>query len=175
MFGAAGRWLKQLPLSLPFFAKVAISGFLLGNREKIAVVANDDFFRWAGNMAEKMNRQAPTSNLQRNSKLQNAFGALVIGDSLVLGWWVLDVARETETLPNPRTSASICATTPVFKIKNLVKKSKLAHQTQSNLIKGLLMKKIPNFFPGTLMGKHWEIRKKYPKKHVKLPKKTCDL
>jgi len=25
-----------------FFAKVAFSGFLLGNREKIAVVANDD-------------------------------------------------------------------------------------------------------------------------------------
>ena len=87
--------------------KVAFSGFLLGNREKIAVVANDDFSRRAGNMAEKMNRQAPTSNLQRDSKLQNAFGALVIGNSLVLGSWVLEVARETHALPNPHSFASI--------------------------------------------------------------------
>ena len=91
--------LKWWPVALLFFTKVTFSGFLLGNREKIAVVANDDFFRRAGNMAEKMNRQAPTSNLQRDSKLQNAFGALVIGNSLVLGSWVLEVARETHALP----------------------------------------------------------------------------
>jgi len=37
------------------------------------------------------------------------------------------------------------------------------------------MKKIPNFFHGTFMGNHWQIRKKYPKKHAKLAQKTCDL
>jgi hypothetical protein len=95
--------------------KVAFSGFLLGNREKIAVVANADFSRRGGKMAEKMNRQVLTSNLQRDSKLQNAFGALVIGDSLVLGGWVLEVAREMHALPfyhSVEKSAFICEIHP---------------------------------------------------------------
>jgi len=33
-----------------FFDKVAFSGFLLGNHEKIAVVANDDFSLWPAKM-----------------------------------------------------------------------------------------------------------------------------
>ena len=149
-----------------FCMKVAFSGVLLGIRQKIAVVANDEFPLRAGKMAEKMNRQVPTSNLQRDSKLQNAFGALVIGDSLVLGSWILEVARETHTLPfchsacpeslrgqkNPRSFAPSCGQTPAFKIKNLLQKIKIS---SSNLIKGLLMKKIPNFFHGTFTGNHW--------------------
>jgi len=59
-----------------------------------------------------------------------------------------------------------------FKIKNLLQKIKTS---SSNPIKGLLMEKIPNFFPGTFTGNHWQIPKKYPKKHVKLAQKTCDL
>jgi len=82
-----------------FSVKVEVSAFSLGFQQNLAVVANDEFPLRAGKMAEKMNRQVPTSNLQRDSKLQNAFGALVIGDSLVLGWWVLEVARETRSLP----------------------------------------------------------------------------
>jgi hypothetical protein len=83
---------------LTFFRQSCVFGFLLGNREKIAFVANADFSRRDGNMAEKMKRQGPTSNIQRNSKLQNAVWALVVGDSLVLGRWVLEVARETHAL-----------------------------------------------------------------------------
>ena len=166
-----------------FCSKVAFSGFLLGNREKIAVVANDVFSRRAGNMAEKMNRQAPTSNIQRDSKLQNAFGALVIGDSLVLGGWVLDAARKAHALPfchsacpknlrgqnNPRSFAPICGSNPVFKIKELSQKIK---NRSSNPIKVLLMKKIPNFFRALLreiIGKSCKNRRKNPSKKREKP------
>jgi len=49
----------------------------------------------------------------------------------------------------------VCGSNPAFKIKNLLQKIKAS---SSNPIKGLLMKKIPNFFTGTFMGKHLEIR-----------------
>jgi hypothetical protein len=42
---------KWWPVALPLFAKVAFSGFFLGNRQKIAVVANATFFRQGGKMA----------------------------------------------------------------------------------------------------------------------------
>jgi hypothetical protein len=44
-------FLRRLALKHLFFAKVAFSGFLLGNRQKIAVVANADFSRQGGKMA----------------------------------------------------------------------------------------------------------------------------
>jgi len=57
-----------------------------------------------------------------------------------------------------------------FKIKNLLQKIKTS---SSNPIKGLLMEKIPNFFPGTFTGNHWQIPKKYPKKTSNCPKKPA--
>ena len=143
--------LNQPPIFI--FAKVAFSGFLLGNHKKIAVVANADFFRRGGNMAEKMNRQVPTSNLQRDSKLQNAFGALVIGDSLVLGGWVLEVAREMHALPfyySVQKSAficTICGSNPALQSQN----SRKTFGNQSSLfdpIRGCFRGKNSQFFYG---------------------------
>jgi len=37
------------------------------------------------------------------------------------------------------------------------------------------MKKIPNFFQGTFMGKQWQISEKQPKKTLKNGQKTRDL
>jgi len=62
-----------------------------------------------------------------------------------------------------------------LKLKICYKKPKPPHQAQSNLIKGLLMKKIPNFFQGTFMGKQWQISEKQPKKTLKNGQKTRDL
>jgi len=59
-----------------------------------------------------------------------------------------------------------------FKIKNLLQKIKTS---SSNPIKGLLMEKIPNFFPGTFTGNHWQIPKKYPKKTSNCPKKHANF
>ena len=62
-----------------------------------------------------------------------------------------------------------------LKLKTCYKKSRLPHQTQSNLIKGLLMKKIPNFFPGALMGNHWQTMQKPAEKPLKNVQKTRDF
>jgi hypothetical protein len=54
--------LKWWPVVLPLFEKVAFSGFLLGNREKKAVVANDDSSCLGGKMAGKMNEAGTVKN-----------------------------------------------------------------------------------------------------------------
>jgi len=59
-----------------------------------------------------------------------------------------------------------------LKLKNCHKNSETGHQTQSRLIKGIFVKKIPNFFTGTLTGKHWKISEKQPKKHPKNGQKS---
>jgi len=56
-----------------------------------------------------------------------------------------------------------------FKIKELSQKIR---NRLSNPIKGLLMKKIPNFFTGTLMENYWQTREKPPKKPLKNGQKT---
>jgi len=61
---------------------------------------------------------------------------------------------------------------PVFKIKNLLQKIKTS---SSNPIKGLLVKKIPNFFPGAFMENHWQTLQKPPKKNLKNGQKTRDF
>ena len=71
-----------------------------------------------------------------------------------------------------RRRGRVCGQTPVFKIKNLLQKIKTY---SSNPIKGLLMKKIPNFFTGTLMENYWQIREKPPKKPLKNGQKTRDF
>src|ERR1700722_3136760 len=113
------------------YAKIAFSRFSLGNRQNLAVVANDDFSRQGGKMAEKMRRQGPTSDIPRNSKLQNAFWVMVIEDSLVLGSWSLVVARGIHALPifchSVKKSAficEICGSNPIFNIKKLSQKAK---------------------------------------------------
>jgi hypothetical protein len=72
--------------------KIGFSGFSLGNREKIAVVANAEFYRQQVKLAEKMKFQEPTSNLQGSSKVRTSnIWNWVLEHSLVPGTWGLDV------------------------------------------------------------------------------------
>jgi len=116
---------------------------------------------WTAAVFCRFRRDSHSLKRQRTGALQNLRHGLVCQS-----------ATEAAVARRSTTKAAGPPQGP-FKIKNLLqKKSKLVHQTQSNLIKGLLMKKIPNFFPGTLTGNHWQITQKQAEKTLKKGQKS---
>jgi len=131
---------------------------------------------------------------------------LIIGDSLVLGGWALEVARETHALPfchsarpeslrgqnNPRPSAKftlrsivhppqccyggrVCGSNLVFKIKNLLQKTKTSSSSPIKPNQGFIDEKNSEFFSGHFYRKSLANLQKMPQKHVNLSQKTCNL
>jgi len=157
-------------VALPLFAKVALSGFLLGNHEKIAVVANAGFYLFYAKMPPMticLKGHRNGSRRRGNESLISSHLRFTISDLRSYTPYRVNRISSIENFWNPRSFAPLCDSNPVFEIKEL---SQTVKTQSSNPIKsnqGFLMKKFRIFFRSLL----WKIIGKSAKNNPKKPSK----